>query len=93
MGPRAVTSTRPLRALMEAAGFEEIDVTDVTAGFIETARSWFAAFAARERELKPLLGDEFEDRQRARKDMITGAGDGLLQRLLVSATAPSANVS
>jgi hypothetical protein len=89
MGPRAVTSTRPLGVLMEAAGFEGIEVGDVTQDFIDTAEAWFEAFATRSLELRPLLGNEFDDRQKARQDMITAAGEGLLQRLLVSGTAPS----
>jgi hypothetical protein len=89
MGPRAVTSTAPIDALMETAGFEEIEITDVTADFIETAQAWFDGFAARERELRPLLGEELDDRQKGRQDMIAGSEEGLLQRLLVTAAAPS----
>jgi len=74
--------------LMESAGFTEIEVTDVTADFIETTQSWFDAFAASEHELRPLCCDQFDDRQQGRRDMIVGTGEGLLQRLLVSATAP-----
>jgi len=76
--------------LMETARFEEIEVTDVTEDFIKTAQSWFDAFAARERELKPLLRDQFDDRQKGRQDMLVGAREGLLQRQLVTAKAPSA---
>jgi hypothetical protein len=75
--------------LMESAGFREIEVTDVTEEFIETAQSWFDAFASRESELRPLLRDQFDDRQKGRRDMIIGTGEGLLRRLLVSATTPS----
>ena len=88
LGPRAVSTTRPLGVLMKAAGFQGIEVTDVTKDFIETAQSWFDAFAARECELRPLFCDQFDDRQRGRLDMIVGTGEGLLRRLLVSATAP-----
>jgi hypothetical protein len=34
-----VTSTRPINVLMEAAGFEEIEVSDVTPDFVSTAES------------------------------------------------------
>jgi hypothetical protein len=74
---------------MEAAGFEAIDVGDVTQDFIETAEAWFKAFATRALELRPLLGNEFDYRQRARQEMITAADGGLLRRLLVNGTAPS----
>ena len=88
MGPRAVTSTRPLGLLMEAAGFEAIEIRDVTEDFLATAQAWFDAFAARSRELRPVLGNEFDDRQKGRREMIAAASEGLLQRLLVSASAP-----
>jgi hypothetical protein len=42
-----VTSTRPINVLMEAAGFEAIEVHDVTRNFIDTAEAWFKAFATR----------------------------------------------
>ena len=74
---------------MKAAGFEGIEVIDVTKDFIETARAWFDAFAARERELRPLFSNQFDERQKGRQDMIVGTGESLLQRLLVSAEAPS----
>ena len=89
MGPRAVTSTRPINVLMEAAGFEAIEVDDVTQDFIDTAEAWLKAFATRAVELRPLLGNEFDYRQRARQEMITAAGRGWLRRLLVTGTTPS----
>jgi len=88
MGPRAVSSTRPIGALMETAGFEAIEVRDVTEDFTATAQAWFDAFAVRSRELKPVLRNEFDDRQKGRKEMIAAVDEGLIQRLLVSASAP-----
>ena len=89
MGPRAVTSQRPIDVLMEAAGFEDAEVGDVTQDFIETVKAWFNAFETRAIELRPLFGNEFDYRQRARQEMITAADRGWLQRLLVNGTAPS----
>jgi cyclopropane fatty-acyl-phospholipid synthase-like methyltransferase len=89
MGPRAVSSTRPMDELTEAAGFEDIEIIDVTEDFIETARAWFKAFDARKRELRPLLRTEYDDRQKGRREMIAGAREGLLKRLIVSAKASS----
>jgi len=74
---------------METAGFEAIEISDVTEDFTATAQAWFDAFAARERELRPVLRDEFDDRQRGRREMIAAVEEGLLQRLLVSASAPT----
>lgn len=73
---------------MSAARFEDVEVTDITDGFVATAQAWFDAFAARQGELRPALGAAFDDRQKGRRDLIDAAGEGLLQRLLVSATAP-----
>lgn len=73
---------------MEKAGFEGIEIRDVTAEFVASAQAWFDGFAAREQELRPMLREEFDERQKGRQEMISGAGEGLLQRLLVSATVP-----
>jgi len=72
-----------------AARFEDIEVADVTKDFLETVQAWFDAFSANEAELRPLLGERFDERQQGRRDMIVATGQGLLQRLLVSARAPS----
>jgi hypothetical protein len=73
---------------MRAARYEDIDITDVSQEFVATAQAWFTAFAERENELRPLLGAEYDDRQKGRRELIQGTQEGLLQRLLVSATAP-----
>ena len=72
---------------MEAAGFQAIEISDVTKDFMATAQAWFDAFAARKAELRPVLRNEFDDRQKGRKEMIAATDEGLLQRLLVSASA------
>ena len=89
LGPRSVSSTRPIGDLVGAAGFEEVEVTDVTKDFVETLRAWFKAFNTNEAELRSLLGERFDERQRGRRDMIDATGEGLLQRLVVDARAPS----
>jgi len=73
---------------MEAAGFDAIEISDVTQDFTATAQAWFDAFASRARELRPVLRNEFDDRQKGRKEMIAAVDEGLIQRLLVSASAP-----
>lgn len=72
---------------MKAARFEDVDVIDVTGAFLETARAWLAAFDQHEDELKHLIGDEWEERQRARREMILGIEEGLLHRVLVTGVA------
>jgi hypothetical protein len=50
LGPRAVATTRPIRTLMRAARFEDVEVADVTPAFIATAQAWHDAFADSERK-------------------------------------------
>jgi hypothetical protein len=73
---------------MEGAGLEAIEIIDVTEDFHATAQAWFDAFAARAAELRSVLRNDFDDRQKGRKEMIAAVDEGLLQRLLVSASAP-----
>ncbi|MCA1696483.1 MAG: hypothetical protein LC749_18150 [Actinobacteria bacterium] len=75
--------------LMTAARFEDIEVIDVTETFLQTACAWQEAFVERETELKALIGAEWEERQLDRASFIQGVEEGLLQRLLVTGTAPA----
>jgi hypothetical protein len=84
LGPRAVASTRPLDVLMNSAGFVDIEVTDVTQEFLDTARGWNREFARHERELRDVLGDELDELQAQCRARIRGAEEGLLHRVLVS---------
>lgn len=89
VGPPAVSATRPMDQLMTAARFEDVEITDVTETFVHTARAWMDAFNEHEAELKKLIGAVWDQRQRDRAAMIAGIEDGLLQRLLVTGTAPA----
>jgi hypothetical protein len=89
LGPRAVASTRPLDALMNAAGYVDLEVVDVTADFGDTARAWSREFSHHEKELRLALGDELEERQSDSQDLIRGVEEGLLKRVLTTAAAPS----
>jgi hypothetical protein len=40
LGPRAIVSTRSLDVSMNAAGFVDVEVTDMTQEFLDTARAW-----------------------------------------------------
>ena len=74
---------------MEAARFIDVAVTDVTKGFLRTARGWFSGFERHEPELKRVMGaQEWTDRQRDREAMIAAIEGGLLRRLIVTGTAP-----
>jgi hypothetical protein len=89
LGPRAVASSRPTEELMSAAGFIDVDVTDASDDFLETARFWFTEFSLHEQELRAVLGDALDEQQSDRRDMIRGVEEGLLRRVLVAATAPA----
>ena len=84
LGPRAVATTRPVDALMTSAGFDDVEVTDLTESFTRTARAWLDEYDLHERELRALLGGEWEERQSHRRDLIRGAQEGLLRRILVT---------
>jgi hypothetical protein len=88
LGPRAIASTRPLDDLMTAAGFTEVEITDLTASFLEVALAWQSEFVRHERELREVMGDEWEERLCDRAAMIRGVEHGLLRRVLVTGSAP-----
>lgn len=88
-GPRAVASTRPIDALVAAAGFVDVEVIDVSEEFHSAAIGWVAGWARHEDEVRPLLGELFDERMTHYKEMIAGAEQGLLRRLLLIATAPA----
>lgn len=74
---------------MTAAGFRDVEVTDVTESFLETASAWHWEFRRHERELKEVIGDEWEERLSDQADMIGGVEQGLLRRVFVTANAPN----
>jgi hypothetical protein len=90
MGPRAVRSNREPWDLLDAAGFSDIEVTDLTKAFLETARGWYEHSSELERDLRVTVGDaEFDQQQSDRKEMITAIEEGLLSRANVVAARPT----
>ena len=88
-GPRAVSADRTQRELLEAAGFIDIEETDVTAELVSTARRWHRSSQHLETTLRASLGDQlFDERQDDRIALIAAAEEGLLSRALFVATAP-----
>ncbi len=84
LGPRAVNATAPDHSLMQRAGFEDVDVSDVTAEFLDAARSWQREYNRHAADLKQIIGvKEFEDRQTSRAELTRGIEESLLQRVLV----------
>ena len=87
LGPRAVASTRPLIELVDAAGFVDVEMIDVTDDFSTTARGWVREWSEHEAEVRAVLGDELDDRRSHHEEMISGIEQGLLSRWLVIASA------
>jgi hypothetical protein len=86
LGPRAVGSNREPRDLLDAAGFVDVEVIDLTEAFLETARGWYEHTSEFERELRAAAGDDAFDQQQAhRRQMVTATEDGLLSRALLLA--------
>jgi hypothetical protein len=73
---------------MTGAGFRDVEVTDVTESFLMIARAWQSEFLRHERELREVMGDEWEERLSDRADLIRGGEQGLLRRVFVTGTAP-----
>ena len=73
---------------MRKARFVDVEITDVTSEFQNTARAWSAQFTRHEADIKALIGEAaWEERQASRGDMLRGINDGLLRRVLVSGRA------
>jgi hypothetical protein len=90
LGPPAVGARAPDEVLMQRSGFIRVQITDVTAEFLQTARSWRREFMRHESEFKVVLGEiEWEERQASRARIIKGIEEGLLRRILVSGLLPA----
>jgi hypothetical protein len=89
LGPRAVRSSKDQADLLEAAGFVQIEVMDMTQDFLETARRWLTHASELDGELRSALGDVLFDEQQAdRRSLITAVEEGLLCRALFVGTRP-----
>ena len=88
LGPRAVAATDSDLGLMLRAGFEDVELSDVTAEFLDAARSWQREYNRHADDLKRIIGEkEWEDRQSDRAGITRGIEERLLQRVLVSGRA------
>jgi hypothetical protein len=88
-GPRAVGTSSTYERLLASAGFVDIDVVDVTASFIETARAWIDLRAEHADELEPLEAPgSFETRQADHRAQLAATEEGLLRRSLISTVRP-----
>jgi hypothetical protein len=89
-GPVAVASLLSNRALLERAGFVDIDEIDCTADFAAVAAAWIDQWDRHHDALADLLGaDEVEQRQKKRRVQLRAVEDGLLRRSLLVASRPN----
>jgi hypothetical protein len=88
-GPIHVGATPVYPELMTAAGFDHVQLTDVSDEYVATCAAWVREWDARSAQLKRLVGtDDFLTRQSNRRRAIVAATDGLLQRYLISGVRP-----
>ena len=88
-GPRAVGTRSTYERLLASAGFVDIDAVDVTASFIDTARTSIDLRAEHADELAALEPPgSFETRQADNRAQLAATEDGLLRRSLISAVRP-----
>ena len=88
-GNEHVVAPEPYDVLMEKAGFDQIDVTDVTAQYAETLEDWKREWIAGEEALTELVGAEDYARRLRNRDLdIANVADGLLARYRVFGVNP-----
>lgn len=84
-GPPFVASDLPYQDLMAAAGFERIEVHDVTEDYLRTLGAWIREWEAERSELVGVVSrTEFAERQQNRETAVRAISSGLLRRYLVS---------
>lgn len=86
-GPDHADVGRGYPSLMATAGFDNMDVTDVTDAYLATLAAWVREWDVEAVELARIVGaDEFVERQAKRRRAIGAARMGLLRRYLITAT-------
>lgn len=82
-GPIAVGTRSDHHTMLQSAGFETVEETDVTLEFLRTQRAWVNETLSRSEELKKMQDTgAFEDRQRDRRLCAAAVERGLLRRAL-----------
>jgi hypothetical protein len=73
--------------MLVSAGFIDIEYVDATADYLQTLNAWLAACAAREPEVRAVIGDADLDREIAdHLESVRVIEDGLLKRSIYVAT-------
>ncbi len=87
-GPEHIDAGPGYPALMRRAGFENIDVMDVTDDYLMTLAAWIRAWDEESTDLEQLIGaDQFAERQERRRRAFETTRAGLLRRYLISAVS------
>jgi len=85
-GPDHVVAEPGYQALMGDAGFENIEMVDVTDEYLATLEDWIREWEAESDAIERLIGiDEFNQRQKRRRRALQAGRQGLLVRYLISA--------
>ncbi len=84
-GPEHIATGEGYPSLLQAAGFEGVDVVDVTDEYLTTQAAWVREWDAESFELEQLLGVEFAERQTRRRRALATVQAGLMRRYLISA--------
>ncbi len=88
--PGMIDSPAPYQQMVEQAGFEQIEASDVTTQYRLTAETWLREAADLEPGLRAAFGDDvFEDRHHTRKVSMKAIESGDLGRTLFTAQAPA----
>lgn len=88
-GPDHVVSEPGYSALMEDAGFEAVELVDVTVDYLATIEDWIHEWNAESDAIERLVGiDEFNQRQTRRRSPLQAGRQGLLIRYLISGRRP-----
>lgn len=85
VGPEHIATGDGYPYLLQAAGFEGVDVVDVTDEYLATKAAWIHEWDAESFELEQLLGAEFAERQSRRRRALATVQAGLMRRYLISA--------
>ena len=86
IGPPAVAGRREQKELLETAGFVDVEETDVTPAYLETARAWLEQRALHEDELRRVYGEEeFAQKEIDSETTLVAIEAGLLRRSLLTA--------
>ena len=72
--------------MLRTAGFDQIEITDLTADYRATQIRWIEATDAREPEIRQAMGDAaYEERMANRHLTLAAIDEGLLARFQYSA--------